>query len=97
MLTRDDLVREVLANPDDPGARGVLADWLAENGQQDAADLMRSEDGARVVRLAIGLSGLAPAATATLDGLCRAMSTAAAAFAGFARALDAARSSDQTR
>jgi uncharacterized protein (TIGR02996 family) len=97
MLTRDDLVREVLANPDDAGARGVLADWLAENGQHEAADLMRSEDGARVVRLAIRLSGLAPAVTAALDGLCRAMLAAAAAFAGFARALDAARSSDQTR
>src|SRR5262245_13461541 len=38
------LLREAMASPHDPVARGILADWLEENGQPERAELIRLHD-----------------------------------------------------
>ena len=37
-----DLVRQMLANPEDDAIRGVIADWLLEHGHDKLADVFRA-------------------------------------------------------
>src|SRR5262245_31186099 len=43
MSTKDSLLAEIVANPDDDAVRLVFADWCEDNGEPDRAEFIRAQ------------------------------------------------------